>query len=314
MRMRKLSSTIRDAAPWLGLTALIGIVDYLTPSSYAFASIYFIPIFPAAWRSRAVGFVVAAASSLAWIACDYVQRPVTDVNAQIWNYATRIMVFILAVVLASTLQREQHRIGELDRQRGSLLTLLEHEVPGPLRELATELRGISGVAPAVADRLTKRAEQLVFLSDDLASLGELEAAGLHLEKRSTNIVDMVHELRAGAPDRQHVVLTVPVAPVRVNADPDRLRQALDAMFREVSATAESVSVDCRTDKGSAVISIGSATMAVVSGAATMVRGDDPAVGARTQLARVLLAAHGGTLFGARESMGRGQRLIARLPL
>ncbi|HTJ61784.1 MAG TPA: hypothetical protein VL333_11405 [Candidatus Saccharimonadales bacterium] len=314
MRMRKLSSTIRDAAPWLGLTALIGIVDYLTPSSYAFASIYFIPIFPAAWRSRAVGFVVAAASSLAWIACDYVQRPVTDVNAQIWNYATRIMVFILAVVLASTLQREQHRIGELDRQRGSLLTLLEHEVPGPLRELATELRGISGVAPAVADRLTKRAEQLVFLSDDLASLGELEAAGLHLEKRTTNIVDMVHELRAGAPDRQHVVLTVPVAPVRVNADPDRLRQALDAMFREVSATAESVSVDCRTDKGSAVISIGSATMAVVSGAATMVRGDDPAVGARTQLARVLLAAHGGTLFGARESMGRGQRLIARLPL
>jgi signal transduction histidine kinase len=314
MRMRKLSSTIRDAAPWLGLTALIGIVDYLTPSSYAFASIYFIPIFPAAWRSRAVGFVVAAASSLAWIACDYVQRPVTDVNAQIWNYATRIMVFILAVVLASTLQREQHRIGELDRQRGSLLTLLEHEVPGPLRELATELRGISGVAPAVADRLTKRAEQLVFLSDDLASLGELEAAGLHLEKRTTNIVDMIHELRAGAPDRQHVVLTVPVAPVRVNADPDRLRQALDAMFREVSATAESVSVDCRTDKGSAVISIGSATMAVVSGAATMVRGDDPAVGARTQLARVLLAAHGGTLFGARESMGRGQRLIARLPL
>ena len=314
MRMRKLSSTIRDAAPWLGLTALIGIVDYLTPSSYAFASIYFIPIFPAAWRSRAVGFVVAAASSLAWIACDYVQRPVTDVNAQIWNYATRIMVFILAVVLASTLQREQHRIGELDRQRRSLLTLLEHEVPGPLRELATELRGISGVTPAVADRLTKRAEQLVFLSDDLASLGELEAAGLHLEKRTTNIVDMVHELRAGAPDRQHVVLTVPVAPVRVNADPDRLRQALDAMFREVSATAESVSVDCRTDKGSAVISIGSATMAVVSGAATMVRGDDPAVGARTQLARVLLAAHGGTLFGARESMGRGQRLIARLPL
>jgi len=312
--MRKLTSTIRDAAPWLGLTALIGIVDYLTPSSYAFASIYFIPIFPAAWRSRAVGFIVAAASSLAWIASDYVQRPVTDVNAQIWNYATRIIVFILAVVLASTLQSEQHRIGELDRQRRSLLTLLEHEVPGPLRELATELRGISGVTPAVADRLTKRAEQLVFLSDDLASLGELEAAGLHLEKRTTNIVDMIHELRAGASDRHHVVLTVPVAPVRVNADPDRLRQALDAMFREVSATAESVSVDCRTDKGSAVISIGSATMAVVAGAATMVRGDDPAVGARTQLARVLLAAHGGTLFGARESMGRGQRLIARLPL
>jgi signal transduction histidine kinase len=312
--MRRLTSTIRDAAPWLGLTALIGILDYATPSSYAFASIYFIPIFPAAWRSRTVGFIVAVASSLVWIASDYVQRPVTDGYAQVWNYATRITVFILAVILASVLQREQHRIGELDRQRRSLLTLLEHEVPGPLRELATELRGISGVAPAVADRLTKRAEQLVFLSDDPASLGELEAAGLHLEKRATNVVDMIHELRAGASDRQHVVLTVPVAPVRVNADPDRLRQALDAMFREVSATAESVSVDCRTDKGSAVISIGSATMAVVAGAATMVRGDDPAVGARTQLARVLLAAHGGTLFGARESMGRGQRLIARLPL
>jgi signal transduction histidine kinase len=312
--MRKLTSTIKDAAPWLGLTALIGIVDYFTPPTYAFASIYFIPIFPAAWRSRTVGFIVAAASSLVWIFSDVVQRPVADAEASAWNYSTRVLVFILAVILASTLQREQHRIGELDSQRRSLLTLLEHEVPGPLRELATELRGISGVAPAIADRLTKRAEQLVFLSDDLASLGELEATGLRLEKRTTNVVDMIHELRAGASDRQHVVLTVPVAPVRVNADPDRLRQALDAMFREVSATAESVSVDCRTDKGSAVISIGSATMAVIAGAATMVRGDDPAVGARTQLARVLLAAHGGTLFGARESMGRGRRLIARLPL
>jgi signal transduction histidine kinase len=223
-------------------------------------------------------------------------------------------VFVLAVILASILQREQHRIGDLDRQRRSLLTLLEHEVPGPLRELATELRGLRGVAPQVTDRLTKRAEQLVFLSDDLASLGELEASGLHLEKRATNVVEMVHELRAGATDRQHVVLTVPVAPVRVNADPDRLRQALDAMFREVSATADSISVDCRTEKGSVAISIGSANMSMPSSAATLVRADDPAVGARTQLARVLLAAHGGTLFGAREAAGRGQRLIARLPI
>jgi len=312
--MRKLTSTIRDAAPWLGLTAVIGLVDYFTPSSYAFASIYFIPIFPAAWRSRAVGFIVAAASSFAWIYCDYVQRPVIDETAQIWNYTTRIVVFVLAVILASILQREQYRIGDLDRQRRSLLTLLEHEVPGPLRELATELRGLSGVAPQVAERLTKRAEQLVFLSDDLASLGQLEASGLHLEKRATNVVEMVHELRAGASDRQHVVLTVPVAPVRVNADPDRLRQALDAMFREVSATADSVSVDCRTEKGSVAISIGSANMSMPASAATLVRADDPAVGARTQLARVLLAAHGGTLFGAREAAGRGQRLIARLPI
>ena len=314
MLIRRLQTVISDAAPWLGLTALIGVVDYVTPSSYAFASIYFIPIFPAAWRSRTVGFVVAAASSFAWILCDYVQRPVTDPAAQAWNYATRIIVFALAVLLATTLQREQHRIGELDRQRRSLLTLLEHEVPGPLRELATDLRSLAGTSPQLADRLTKRAEELVFLSDDLASLGELEAAGLHLDKRATDVVDMIHQIRASASDRQHVVLTVPVAPVRVQADPARLRQALDAMFREVSATSDSVSMDCRTEKGSVSISIGSATMTIPSGAATPIRGDDPAVGARTQLARVLVAAHGGTLLGSREAMGRGQRLTARFPV
>jgi len=314
MPLRTLVSTVRAAAPWLGLTAFIGVVDYLTPSSYAFASMYFIPIFPAAWRSRTVGLLVAAASSFAWIYSDLIQRPVSDVDAQLWNYSTRIIVFILAVILVSTLEREQHRIAELDRQRRGLLTLLEHEVPGPLRELATELYGLTGVAPQVAERLTKRAEQLVFLSDDLASLGELEASGLRLEKRATNVVDMIHELRAGASDRQHVVLTVPVAPVRVQVDPDRLRQALDAMFREVSASSDSVSVDCRTEKGNVAISIGGATMTMPSSAATPVRGDDPAVGARTQLARVLVAAHGGTLFGSREPMGRGQRLIARIPI
>jgi signal transduction histidine kinase len=314
VHLRGIRSTIRDAAPWLGLTAVIGLVDFITPTTYAFASIYFIPIFPAAWRSRTVGFIVAAASSLAWISTDYIQRPLTDPIAQTWNYSTRIIVFVLAVLLASTLQREQHRIGELDRQRRSLLTLIEHEVPGPLRELATELRGMTGVEPQVRERLMKRAEHLVFLSDDLASLGELEATGLKLTKQMMNVVDMVHELRAGASDKQHVVLTVPVAPLRVQADPDRLRQALDAMFREVSATSDRVSVDCRTDKGSAVISIGSASMTVPASSATPVRGDDPAVGARTQLARVLVVAHGGTLLGARETMGGGQRLIARLPI
>ncbi|HEV2250185.1 MAG TPA: hypothetical protein VGT60_06745 [Candidatus Limnocylindria bacterium] len=52
------------------------------------------------------------------------------------------------------------------------------------------------------DRLTTRAEQLVLLSDDLASLGALEAAGRRLDTRSTNVVNMIHELRAGAADRK----------------------------------------------------------------------------------------------------------------
>ena len=314
MRLHSVASPIRQAAPWLAVTALIGFVDYLTPPSYAFASIYFIPIFPAVWRSRAAGFIVAAASSFAWIYCDYLQRPVADEPAQLWNYSTRIIVFILAVILASTLQREQARIAELDRQRRSLLTLVEHEVPGPLRELATDLRGMAGIDAEHADRLTKRAEQLVFLSNDLASLGELEAGALRLHKSPTNVVEMVHELRAAAVPKRHVLLTVPVAPVRVNADPDRLRQALDAMFREVSATADTVTVDCRSDKGAVSISIASATMTGPAMAAQLVRGDDPSIGARTQLARVLLAAHGDTLSSVRESMGRGQRLIARLPI
>ncbi|HEX9495441.1 MAG TPA: hypothetical protein VGA38_06760 [Candidatus Limnocylindria bacterium] len=314
MSARRLGVVLREAWPWLAVTAIIGAVDYVTPSTYAFASMYFIPIFPAAWRSRAVGFVVAAASTFAWIYCDLVQRPTNDIGAEIWNYGTRIVVFVLAVVLASTLQREHARIADLDRQRRGLLTLLEHEVPGPLRELATELRGLSGLSRSDSERLVKRADQLVFLSDDLASLGELEVGGLRLAKRSTNIVDLIHELRAGAMDRKHVVLTVPVAPVRIHVDPDRLRQALDAMFREVSATADTVSVDCRADRTSVSISIGSATMTMPSSAAAPVRSDDPAVGARTQLARVLVAAHGGTLLGVREAMGRGQRLIARLPV
>ncbi len=314
MRTSSISSTIRQAAPWLALTAFIGIVDYVTPPSYAFASMYFIPIFPAAWRSRAAGFIVAAASSFAWIYCDIVQRPIGDEQAQVWNYSTRIIVFILAVILVSTLQREQARIADLDRQRRGLLTLVEHEVPGPLRELATELRGLAGLDPEDAERLTTRAEQLVFLSDDLASLGELEAGTLRLQKRATNVVEMVHELRASALSKAHILLTIPVAPVRVNVDPDRLRQALDAMLREVSSTSDTVSVDCRSDKGSVSISIASASMTMPATAAQLVRGDDPSIGARTQLARVLLAAHGGTLSSVHESMGRGQRLIARLPV
>ena len=74
MRMSAVRSAIRDAAPWLAVTVLIGGVDYLTPSTYAFASIYFIPIFPAAWRSRAAGFIVAAAIMM-FATPKYARRP-----------------------------------------------------------------------------------------------------------------------------------------------------------------------------------------------------------------------------------------------
>ena len=314
MPLRRIEAAIRDAAPWLTLTALVAVVDYLTPRGYFFSSIYFIPIVPAAWRSRTAGILVAAASTAGWLYSDLAKRPIQDPVAFAWNTLSRVVVFILAVILVSALQREQHRIAELDRQRRGLLTLLEHEVPGPLRELASDLRGLDGLPQQAKERLIKRAEQLTFLSDDLAALGELEAAGLHLKKRPTDVVKMIRELRAAAADPTQVVLTVPVAPLRLNADPDRLGQALDAMFREVSATADTVSVDGRSEGGMAVISIGSAAMTVRASAATPVRGDDPAIGARTQLARVLVAAHGGTLLAAREPIGGGQRLIARLPI
>src|SRR5438132_4085109 len=114
MQMRKLRSTISDAAPWLGLTVLIGIVDYFTPPTYAFASIYFIPIFPAAWRSRTVGFIVAAASSFAWFSTDYIQRPVTDPVPMAWNYLTRIVVLTPAVLLPPTFRPGQTRIAGRD--------------------------------------------------------------------------------------------------------------------------------------------------------------------------------------------------------
>src|SRR5258708_518046 len=54
MSARRLGVVLREAWPWLAVTAIIGAVDYVTPSTYAFASMYFIPIFPAAWRSPAV--------------------------------------------------------------------------------------------------------------------------------------------------------------------------------------------------------------------------------------------------------------------
>src|SRR5258708_23695967 len=112
-----------------------------------------------------------------------------------------MVVCVLAVVLASRLQREHAPIAALDRQRRGLLTLLEHEVPGPLRELATELRGLSGLSRSDSERLVKRADQLVFLSHDLAPLRELEVGRLPPANRPTNILHPIPHPPAGPLDR-----------------------------------------------------------------------------------------------------------------
>jgi signal transduction histidine kinase len=149
----------------------------------------------------------------------------------------------LGSVIESSLARERERalmqrLREADRTKSEFVSMLAHELSGPMTTIKGFGEGLQkswdlvdeAKRTHILDMLTKEIDRLARLVNDLLDVSRMEAGTLRYEFESTSLSDVVDNIlvvHTSLKSKQHLVLTdIPAALPAVRADKDRLRQVL----------------------------------------------------------------------------------------
>lgn len=324
---RKLSLTALS----LVSVASICLVDLLSGPDIGFSLFYLIPVVVTAWYvGRGPGVILAVAGALAWLFADTVNRGGVSVGASAWNGFTRMVIFIGIAVLLDRQRTSAARLAVIDRQREDFLRVLDFELPRPVEAIATLATKLDRMTPASSEErgtvqeLQLRAQELQFLARDFVSLGRLQSERLLLTRKQSELSEIVREAVAAIPDKPRVIITLGAEAPVVEADVDRLRQAIESVVRSaLQHSSEYVNVAVRADAHSAWVDVSDRSRVPLRVDDRALfddpgRADDPRAVAVTErflgleLARLLMEANGGSLdIESPSTMGSLVRL--RLP-
>jgi K+-sensing histidine kinase KdpD len=323
--------TISLTALCLIAVAAIGLVDILSGPDIGFSLFYLIPVVVASYfAGRWPGLVLAAVAALAWLVAETVNRGTVSLPATTWNGFTRLVIFLAIALLIDRQRTSAVRLEDVDRQRADFLRVLDHELPRPVEAIAALADKLERSTPQhSADRhtvqeLNRRAHELQFLARDFVSLGRLQSERLLLTRTQSDLNEIVRDSVRAVADKQRVIVTLGSESPLVEADVDRLRQAIESVIRSaLQHSTEYVNVAVRLDAKSAWVDVSDRSHVPLRSDDRALfddpdRASDPravAVAERflgLELARLLMEANGGSLdVESPSTMGSLVRL--RLP-
>jgi signal transduction histidine kinase len=325
------SRTLTLTALSLVAVAAVCLVDLLSGPDIGFSLFYLVPVVVTAWNvGRVPGLIVAVAGAAAWLFADTANRGIVSLGPSIWNGFTRLVIFLGIALLLDRQKASAARLAVIDRQREDFLRVLDHELPRPVEAIAALAKKLERNTPAQSDdqntvqELQRRAQELQFLARDFVSLGRLQSERLLLTRTHSDLNDVVREAVKAIPDKQRVIITLGAESPIVDADVNRLRQAIESVVRSaLQHSTEYVNVAVRVDAQSAWVDVSDRSRVPLRTDDRALfddpgRADDPravAVADRflgLELARLLMEANGGTL-GIESPTTLGSLVRLRLP-
>ncbi len=243
--------------------ASICLVDLLSGPDIGFSLFYLIPVVVTAWYlGRGPGLILAVAGALAWLFADTVNRGIVSLGPSIWNGFTRLVIFIAIALLLDRQRSSAARLAVIDRQRDDFLRVLDYELPRPVEAIAALARKLDRNTPERSEdhktvqELQQRAQELQFLARDFVSLGQLQSERLLLTRTQSDLNDVVREAVGAIADKPRVIITLGAETPIVDADVDRLRQAIESVVRSaLQHSTEYVNVAVRVDTRSAWVDV-----------------------------------------------------------
>ena len=294
--------------------AAICLVDLLTGPDIGFSLFYLIPVVVVAWNvGRVPGLILAVAGAFAWLFADTANRGIVSLVPSIWNGFTRLVIFIAIALLLDRQRASSLRLADVDRQREDFLRVLDFELPRPVEAIAALAQKLDRNTPphaaehATVQELQRRAQELQFLARDFVSLGRLQSERLLLTRTQSDLNEVVRDAVRAIADKQRVITTLGAESPLVDADVDRLRQAIESVIRSaLQHSTEYVNVAVRLDAQSAWVDVSDRSRVPLRTDDRALfddpaRADDPravAVADRflgLELARLLMEANGGSL-------------------
>ena len=324
---RKISLTALS----LVAVASICVVDLLSGPDIGFSLFYLIPVVVTAWYvGRGPGVILAVAGAAAWLLADTLNRGGVSLAASVWNAFTRFVIFIAIALLLDRQRTSTARLALIDRQREDFLRVLDYELPRPIEAIAGLAAKLGRSVPAQSEdnntvqELQRRAQELQFLARDFVSLGKLQSERLLLTRAQSDLNEIVREAVRAIADKQRVIITLGAEAPVVDADVDRLRQAIESVIRSaLQHSTEYVNVAVRVDAQSAWVDVSDRSRVPLRSEDRALfenpgRADDPRAAAVAdrflglELARLLMEANGGSL-GIESPSTLGSLVRLRLP-
>ncbi|ROR55306.1 signal transduction histidine kinase [Luteococcus japonicus] len=228
------------------------------------------------------------------------------------------------------------RIEQTETTRRRMLTDLSHEMRTPLAAIGVTVEALQdemvGQAEAI-QTITRQAERLTRLADDIARVSAVEEGQVSLDLQDIRIEDLVRAtLSAFAPaaEAKGVALETDCPPgLGATVDPVRLGQVLDNLVRNAlqhTPAGGHVRVATARDGDALVLRVEDDGDGISPDHLPHVferfyradgsrrHADDGGTGVGLSIARALTRAHGGSLEAASEGPGSGTRMMLRLPV
>jgi signal transduction histidine kinase len=314
--------------------AVIWLVDISTGPDYGFAIFYLIPIGLASWwLGRASAVFIALLATVAWIWADLLARPSVLISASIWNGLTRAAIFLMLALLIDQVRRERVALRSVDGHREESLALIAHtlrrsagEIESAIPDL-TKAPALSAVERSAIDELRRQSRNFKRFADDVLEVGKLEAGRFRLNLARFDLSEFVATL-VKETDRDRLQLVAESDPVWIDADPERLRTAIEHILNNAlrfspPGSTVHVTVGRRENRARVVVKdqgIGLARAHLVVNFRKYGRIETPGtkdkigVGLGLYVARLIVEAQKGTVSASSVGLGLGSTFTLDLPL
>ncbi len=235
--------------------------------------------------------------------------------------------------------RAVEALKEADRRKDEFLATLAHELRNPLAPITSGLHilrtagGRADMAAAARDIMERQVAQMVRLVDDLLDMARITTGKVELRREPFDITDAVRDaVEMSRPlieaNRQPFTVSLPPAPVYVNADRTRLGQVFANLLNNSSKFSEpgqAISIALIQDGDAAAAHVRDHGVGIPDGALAKIFdmfGQADRNGARARgglgiglsLVKRITALHGGTVEARSEGPGCGSEFVVRIPL
>ena len=314
--------------------AVIWLVDISTGPDFGFAIFYLIPIGLASWwLGRASAVLIALLATVAWIWADLLARPSVLFSASLWNGLTRAAIFLMLALLIDQVRRERIALRSVDAHREESLALIAHtlrrsagEIESAIPDL-TRAPALSAVERSAIDELRRQSRNFKRFADDVLEVGQLEAGRFRLNRARFDLSEFVATLVRDT-DRERLQLVAESDPVWVDADPERLRTAIEHILNNAlrfspPGSTVHVTVGQRENRARIVVKdqgvgLARAHLGVIfrkyGRIETPGTKDKIGVGLGLYVARLIVEAQNGTVSASSVGLGLGSTFTLDLPL
>lgn len=314
--------------------AVIWLVDISTSPDFGFAIFYLIPIGLASWwLGRTSAVLIALLSTIAWIWADLLARPSVQFAASLWNGLTRAAIFLMLALLIDQVRRERTALRSVDGHREESLALIAHtlrrsagEIESAIPDL-TRAPALSAVERSAIDELRRQSRNFKRFADDVLEVGQLEAGRFRLNRARFDLSEFVATL-VKETDRDRLQLVAESDPVWVDADPERLRTAIEHILNNAlrfspPGSTVHVTVGQRESRARVVVKdqgvgLARAHLGVIfrkyGRIETPATKDKIGVGLGLYVTRLIVEAQNGTVSASSVGLGLGSTFTLDLPL